>query len=152
MQNYYHIRCDTETPYEEGLDLPEATAKQRKGRARLVSRPNFIELCRKLTEIDEGMPAAEWGEDRLIPKIEDPRGHARGKKAPGGYICKVDPEGVHWELLCWGFRNTYDVTVFPDNGQLPPCGCKTSRSLSTRSRRSACRHGASTRASRDASC
>ena len=71
----------------------------------------------KLTEIAVGMPDYEWGEDRLLPKMEDPRGHAKGLEAPGGYICKVDPSGQHWQLLCWGFRNTYDVAVLP-NGDL----------------------------------
>jgi valyl-tRNA synthetase len=53
VQNYFHVRCDPETPYEEGLRLEEASAKQRKGRPRLVSRPNFIELCFELTKLDE---------------------------------------------------------------------------------------------------
>ncbi len=53
VQNYYHVRCDPGTPYEGGLALEAATAKQRKGPARLVSRKNFIELCEVLTEIDE---------------------------------------------------------------------------------------------------
>ena len=53
VQNYFHVRCDPSLPYEESLELEEATAKQRKGRAQLVSRLNFIELCQKLTEVDE---------------------------------------------------------------------------------------------------
>ena len=53
VQNYYHVRCDPETPYEEGLSLEPASAKVRKGPARLVSRKNFIELCEGLTEEDE---------------------------------------------------------------------------------------------------
>ena len=67
-----------------------------------------------LTAIGDGLPQHEWGEDRLLEKFEDPRGHARGLKAPGGYICKVDPNGENWELLSWGFRNTYDAAVLPD--------------------------------------
>jgi valyl-tRNA synthetase len=53
VQNYYHVRCDPEAPYEEGLALEPATAKQRKSPARLVSRKNFTELCEGLTELDE---------------------------------------------------------------------------------------------------
>ncbi|MCR9247892.1 MAG: c-type cytochrome, partial [bacterium] len=68
----------------------------------------------KPTEFSKGGPSYVWGEDRLLPKIEDPRGHARGRKAPGGYICRIDPDGKECELLCWGFRNTYDVAVLPD--------------------------------------
>jgi valyl-tRNA synthetase len=53
VQNYYHVRCDPHTPYQEGLRLQEATAKQRKGPATLISRANFIELCHELTRVDE---------------------------------------------------------------------------------------------------
>jgi valyl-tRNA synthetase len=53
VQNFYHVRCDPETPYEPGLVLEPASAKARKAPARLVSRKNFIELCESLTEEDE---------------------------------------------------------------------------------------------------
>lgn len=53
VQNYFHVRCDPTQPYEPGLKLEEATARQRKEAPRLVSRKNFIELCHQLTEIDE---------------------------------------------------------------------------------------------------
>ena len=53
VQNYYHVRCDPHEAYVPGLKLPEATAKQRKGHPRLLSRKNFIELCHELTEVDE---------------------------------------------------------------------------------------------------
>lgn len=53
VQNLLHVRCDPETPYEPGLEVAHATAKQRKGPARLVSRPNFTELCHRVTEEDE---------------------------------------------------------------------------------------------------
>jgi len=53
VQNHYHVRCDPGTPYEPGLALEPASAKDRKSPARLVSRKNFIELCEGLTEVDE---------------------------------------------------------------------------------------------------
>ena len=34
--------------------------------------------------------------------------------APGGWICRTDPDGKHWELLCAGFRNQYDIAFNPD--------------------------------------
>jgi putative heme-binding domain-containing protein len=58
-----------------------------------------------------------WAEDRPIAKIEDPNGHAVGIKAPGGYVCRIDPDGKEWELYCCGFRNAYDLAVLP-NGDL----------------------------------
>ncbi len=53
VQNYFHVRCDPTLAYESGLKLSEASAKERKGRVKLLSRPNFIELCQQLTEVDE---------------------------------------------------------------------------------------------------
>ncbi len=53
VQNYYHVRCDPNTPYEPGLEVEEASAKVRKKPARLVSRPNFIEICYGLINDDE---------------------------------------------------------------------------------------------------
>jgi len=60
VQNYFHIRCDPAAPYEPGLELEEANAKQRKERPRQVSRPNFIEACERVTEQDERAFKALW--------------------------------------------------------------------------------------------
>lgn len=53
VQNYFHVRCDPTQKYEEGLKLEAASAKDKKGRPRLLSRKNFIELCHDLTALDE---------------------------------------------------------------------------------------------------
>lgn len=60
VQNYYHIRCDPSLAYEEGLTFEPASAKIRKKRPRLVSRPNFIEACNQLTAEDEKAFLALW--------------------------------------------------------------------------------------------
>ncbi|MFP8872974.1 MAG: class I tRNA ligase family protein, partial [Myxococcota bacterium] len=60
VQNYYHVRCDPDTPYEPGLELVEASAKDRKKPARLISRPNFIEICYKLINEDEDYFRTLW--------------------------------------------------------------------------------------------
>ena len=39
----------------------------------------------------------------------DGRGFMADEKAPGGYICRVDPDGKDWELVSMGFRNPYDL-------------------------------------------
>lgn len=57
------------------------------------------------------------GEDHLIPRMWDPNGHAKGILAPGGYICKTDPEGKSIQLFAGGFRNQYDAS-FDANGEL----------------------------------
>ncbi|MBN1685003.1 MAG: valine--tRNA ligase [Spirochaetales bacterium] len=65
VQNYYHVRCEPTLPYEENLKLEQATAKQRKERARLVSRQNFIELCHILTAEDEKIFMDLWQRSAL---------------------------------------------------------------------------------------
>ena len=49
VQNYYGVRCDPSLPYDPSFQPPEKPGKQ----AVAVSRPNFIELCNRLTTEDE---------------------------------------------------------------------------------------------------
>ncbi|WP_234044377.1 family 16 glycoside hydrolase [Haloferula rosea] len=58
-----------------------------------------------------------WGEDQLLPRRPDGRGHARDRMAPGGYIARFKPDGSEWELIGIGFRNEYDL-AFNDQGDL----------------------------------
>jgi len=60
VQNYFHIRCDANTPYEEGQSFEQASSKVRKKPARLVSRPNFIEACYDLIKEDEDAFSVLW--------------------------------------------------------------------------------------------
>jgi putative heme-binding domain-containing protein len=55
-----------------------------------------------------------WQEDQLLPRMWDAGGHAVGKLAPGGWICKTDPEGKSFELVSCGYRNEYDIAFAPD--------------------------------------
>ena len=58
-----------------------------------------------------------WAEDQVIPRLPDAGGHAVGKMAPGGWICKSDPDGKNFELISCGYRNQYDI-AFDRNGEL----------------------------------
>ena len=62
VQNYYGISCDPPLPYGPDLTPPAmATARALTPADRLpVSRRNFIELCRQLTEIDEHAYEQAW--------------------------------------------------------------------------------------------
>jgi valyl-tRNA synthetase len=53
VQNHFHVRCDPRAPYVSGLKLDAATAADLKQPPRLISRPNFIDLCLELTRQDE---------------------------------------------------------------------------------------------------
>jgi len=49
VQNYYGVRCDPSLPYDPSFTPPEKPPKH----PIPVSRPNFIELCNRLTADDE---------------------------------------------------------------------------------------------------
>jgi valyl-tRNA synthetase len=49
VQNYYGVRCDPSLPYDPSLVPPETPPKPPVS----VSRPNFVELCARLTAEDE---------------------------------------------------------------------------------------------------
>jgi valyl-tRNA synthetase len=49
VQNYFGVRCDPSLPYDPAFVAPESPGKQ----PIPVSRPNFIELCARLTAEDE---------------------------------------------------------------------------------------------------
>ncbi len=58
-----------------------------------------------------------WGEDNLFEPYLDARGHANDIKAPGGWVCKFNPEGTEWELISAGYRNPFDI-AFNEDGEL----------------------------------
>lgn len=70
-----------------------------------------------LTETSASRVPEVWGEDQLLPRLPDPRGHAVGVMAPGGWVCRTDPEGREWELIACGMRNSYDM-AFDAQGEL----------------------------------
>ncbi len=53
----------------------------------------------------------------VVPRYEDPQGHAAGVLAPGGTILRTDTNGSFVEMFSGGFRNPYDFT-FTSEGEL----------------------------------
>lgn len=68
-------------------------------------------------DFDHSTVPSNWGEDLLLPRQWDARGHARGKLAPGGWIAKTDPDGKTFEIVSIGYRNAYDMD-FNADGEL----------------------------------
>ena len=56
VQNYFGVRCEPSLPYDPGFVPPEKPGKQ----PIPVSRPNFIELCARLTIEDEKVFEHLW--------------------------------------------------------------------------------------------
>ncbi len=64
-----------------------------------------------LVEVSGSRAPLNYGEDHLLPRQWDARGHAKGRMAPGGWVCKVSPDGTSWELVGNGFRNEFDIAL-----------------------------------------
>ena len=62
-------------------------------------------------------PHRNYADDRILPRAEDGNGFGAGKKPPGGYVVRVDPDGKNAELVASGERNTYDI-AFNSDGEL----------------------------------
>ncbi len=62
-------------------------------------------------------PFRHYEEDHVLPRQPDGNGHATGVMAPGGYICRVSPDGSKWDFYCGGFRNQFDF-AFNVDGEL----------------------------------
>jgi valyl-tRNA synthetase len=60
VQNLFHVRCDPTLPRDPTLELEPATAKIRKGRHRVISRSDFIDLCARVTAEDEKAFLQMW--------------------------------------------------------------------------------------------
>src|SRR5687768_8786035 len=56
VQNYYGVRCDPSLPYDPSFVPPATPPKP----PQPVSRPNFIELCARLTQEDEKVFEDLW--------------------------------------------------------------------------------------------
>ena len=70
--------------------------------------PNSVKNCRT---------SRNWSEDHLLPRMDDPRGHNKGRLAPGGLIIKISPDGQKQELFAHGFRNQFDI-AFNKDGEM----------------------------------
>ncbi|GAA2414617.1 valine--tRNA ligase [Actinomadura vinacea] len=57
VQNHFGVRCDPSLPYDAGFQPPEKPDPKRQIP---VSRRNFIELCERLTEVDEKAFEEMW--------------------------------------------------------------------------------------------
>ena len=69
------------------------------------------------TRVPEGAVSKQkpvWGEDSLTGTIPDPMGHAVGLKAPGGWVCRISPDGKDWTMVASGFRNSVDLALNRD--------------------------------------
>ncbi len=94
---------------------PHTLALSPDGKSLFFNNGNHTKLPEKMEIARAAM--GSWDEDHILPRMWDANGHARGIMAPGGYICRMDPEGKQIELFCHGFRNQFDI-AFNSAGEL----------------------------------
>lgn len=62
-------------------------------------------------------PLRRFYEDDLLPRYEDPSGHAAGVKAPGGTLVRLSLDGKQREIVAGGIRNAYSF-AFNQQGDI----------------------------------
>ncbi len=58
--------------------------------------------------------AKVWGDDHLLPRMPDGRGHNRHVLAPGGIVYRISRDGKEFEIFASGFRNIYGGSLNKD--------------------------------------
>ena len=109
--------------YDEVKLLRELKGASEHGPHAVILSPDGDSLyicCGNMTQIPDpetSRPPRHWAEDQVIERLPDAGGHANKFMAPGGWVCKTDPDGKSFELVCAGFRNEFDIAFAP-NGEL----------------------------------
>ncbi|HEY3898829.1 MAG TPA: hypothetical protein VGM54_09465 [Chthoniobacter sp.] len=75
---------------------------------------NFVDVP---DDILPTSPHRHYADDLVLPRAEDGNGFGAGRKPPGGFVVRMDPDGSHCELYASGERNTYCV-AFNHDGEL----------------------------------
>ncbi len=72
---------------------------------------NFVNVP---PNISPASPHRNYADDLILGRMEDGNGFGAGKKPPGGFILRLDPDGKNPELFAAGQRNDYDIAFSPD--------------------------------------
>lgn len=63
---------------------------------------------------DSSPVAKIWGDDHLLQRMPDGRGHNRHVLAPGGIVYRISRDGKDFEIFASGFRNIYGGSLNKD--------------------------------------
>lgn len=85
---------------------PHAVVLSPDGKSLYIASGNHTKLPENM---EYSRAPRAWAEDHITERLWDANGHARGILAPGGYICKTDPDGSAFELISHGYRNEYGI-------------------------------------------
>lgn len=67
-------------------------------------------------KVGPGQTLVDSYEGDLVPRYEDPGGHAMGVKAPGGTVIRTSIDGSVVERIAGGLRNAYDLVFNTEGG------------------------------------
>ncbi len=67
-------------------------------------------------KVGDGQTLRDSYEGDLVPRYQDPGGHALNVQAPGGTIIRTNVDGSVVEKVAGGIRNAYDLIFHPDGG------------------------------------
>ena len=84
------------------------------GSSLFVVNGNFVEVP---PDVAPASPVRNYADDVVLPRMEDGRGFGGGRKPPGGYVLRMQPDGSGAELFSAGQRNAYDI-AFNADGEL----------------------------------
>ena len=84
------------------------------GSSLFVVNGNFVDVP---ADVAATSPVRRYADDVVLPRMEDGRGFGSGRKPPGGYVLRMQPDGAGAELFSAGQRNAYDI-AFNEDGEL----------------------------------
>ncbi|MBM3998779.1 MAG: c-type cytochrome [Planctomycetes bacterium] len=120
-QGLYRLRdTDGDDQFDEVKLLRKLPGGGEHGPHSLILAPDgkSLYLCAgnhtNLPPIERSLVPRHWQEDQLLPRMWDAGGHAVGRMAPGGWICRIAPDGSEFELVSNGFRNEFDIAFHAD--------------------------------------
>ena len=78
-------------------------------------------VCGNFCDVPEDIlpssPHRNYSDDHVLVRAEDGNGFGAGRKPPGGFVLRLDPDGKNAQLFASGERNTYDL-AFNADGEL----------------------------------
>jgi len=84
------------------------------GSSLFVVNGNFVDVP---ANVAASSPVRHYADDVVLPRMEDGRGFGSGRKPPGGFVLRMQPDGSGTELFAAGQRNAYDI-AFNEDGEL----------------------------------
>ncbi|MCB9877841.1 MAG: c-type cytochrome [Planctomycetes bacterium] len=118
MRGFYRVRdTDGDDAYDEFTLVKQLHPGWEHSAHSIVHAPDgksMLLVSGNHSALPEGVRSLQrpvWGEDSLLAPLPDPQGHAVGIGPPGGWVCRIAPDGSDWTMIASGLRNAVDLAV-----------------------------------------